>query len=221
MNLLHEPWMPVRLHSGDREWIAPHQLSDARIAGFDADRADFNGALAQFAIGLLQTCTPVDNAIEWRRLFAAAPDAATLQAWFAPHRAAFEFDAAGARFMQDFDLRASDGEPVGIGSLLIETPGENALKNNSDHFVKRGLLTQLCPCCAALALFTFDNLGQPATASRRSMVRLLEPLLDTLGIPFHRLDRAADLPCLEKAYAQASAAGGAVVVLVSAPLAWS
>ena len=67
----------------------------------------------------------------------------------------------------------------------------------------------------------FDNLGQPATASRRTIVRLMEPLLDTLGIAFHRLDATADLPCIEKAYAQAADTGNAVVVLVSAPLAWS
>jgi sulfopyruvate decarboxylase TPP-binding subunit len=67
----------------------------------------------------------------------------------------------------------------------------------------------------------YANLGQPATASRRSMVRLMEPLLDALGIPFLRLDSAADLPCLDTAYAQAAERGGAVVVLVSAPLAWS
>lgn len=67
----------------------------------------------------------------------------------------------------------------------------------------------------------YANLGQPATASRRSMVRLMEPLLDALGILFHRLDSAADLPHLDTAYAQAAETGGAVVVLVSAPLAWS
>jgi len=67
----------------------------------------------------------------------------------------------------------------------------------------------------------YANLGQPATASRRSMVRLMQPLLDALGIPFHLLDRPADLPCLALAYAQAEQRGGAVVVLVSAPLAWS
>ena len=67
----------------------------------------------------------------------------------------------------------------------------------------------------------YANLGQPATASRRSMVRLMEPTLTALGIPFHRLDSAADLLCVEKAFAQAQVEGGAVVILVSAPLAWS
>ena len=67
----------------------------------------------------------------------------------------------------------------------------------------------------------FGNLGQPSALSRRTMVRLMEPLLTALGIPFHRLDSAADLEHLDESFLQASQSGGAVVVLVSAPLAWS
>lgn len=137
MNLLEEQWIPVRLLDGSRQRIAPHELAGPQVAAFDAERADFNGALAQFAIGLLQTATPVDSGIEWRGLLKNPPDAQTLQAWFSPHTAAFEFDGTGTRFMQDCDLRGSDGEPVGIGSLVIEAPGENTIKNNSDHFTKR------------------------------------------------------------------------------------
>ena len=180
MNLLEERWMPVRLHDGGREWIAPHQLSDPRIAAFDADRADFNGALAQFAIGLLQTSTPVDNAIEWRSLFSTPPENMTLKAWFEPNRAAFEFDGDGARFMQDFDLRATDGESLDIGSLLIETPGENTLKNNSDLFIKRGLLNQLCPCCAVLAIFTLQVNAPAGGAGHRTGLRGGGPLTTLL-----------------------------------------
>ena len=60
MNLLHDPWMPVRDVAGARCWITPEQWSDPRWRAFDADRPDFNGALMQFAIGLLQTTTPLD-----------------------------------------------------------------------------------------------------------------------------------------------------------------
>ncbi|WP_077037422.1 thiamine pyrophosphate-binding protein [Pelomonas sp. KK5] len=67
----------------------------------------------------------------------------------------------------------------------------------------------------------YANLGQPATESRRSLVRLMEPMLAALGIPFHTLDSAADLGRIDQAYAQAESEGGAVVVLVSAPLAWN
>lgn len=67
----------------------------------------------------------------------------------------------------------------------------------------------------------FDNLGRPATVSRRSMVRLMEPVLAALEIPFYRLDTSDDLSCIEEAYARAHQDGGAAVVLVSAPMAWS
>ena len=180
MNLLTERWIPVRVLDGSREWVGPSQLADKRIAAFDADRADFNGALAQFAVGLLQTTSPVDSVIGWRGLLKTPPDEATLQAWFAPHLAAFEFDGEGARFMQDFDLRSSDGEPVGIGSLLIEAPGENAIKNNSDHFIKRGQVTRLCPHCAALALFTLQVNAPAGGAGNRTGLRGGGPLTTLL-----------------------------------------
>lgn len=180
MNLLTERWLPVRVLDGSREWVCPTQLSDKRITGFDADRADFNGALAQFAIGLLQTSSSVDSAFGWRELLKNPPDETMLQAWFAPHVAAFEFDGEGARFMQDFDLRAVDGEPVGIGSLLIEAPGENTIKNNSDHFIKRGQTTRLCPHCAALALFTLQVNAPAGGAGHRTGLRGGGPLTTLL-----------------------------------------
>lgn len=180
MNLLDEPWLPVRLHDGRQLWIAPHQLSDPGVAAFDACRADFNGALAQFAIALLQTCTPVDGGSDWRALLKTPPDAATLSAWFAPHRAAFEFEGDGARFMQDFELRATDAGPNSIGGLLIDTPGENAVKNNSDHFVKRGRVERLCPHCAALALFALQTNAPSGGAGHRTGLRGGGPLTTLL-----------------------------------------
>lgn len=180
MNLLNEPWMPVRLHNGSRTWISPVQLSDPEVAAFDANRPDFNGALAQFAIGLLQTTAPVQTAAEWRALLKQAPDAATLAAWFEPHRAAFELDAPGARFMQDFELRPVTVEPLEIGSLLIETPGENTLKNNSDHFIKRNQVSKLCHHCVALALFTLQTNAPSGGAGHRTGLRGGGPLTTLL-----------------------------------------
>ncbi|WP_157269548.1 type I-E CRISPR-associated protein Cse1/CasA [Azohydromonas aeria] len=156
MDLLEEAWLPVRRHDGTRDWIRPGQLSDPGIAAFDASRPDFNGAAMQFAIGLLQVSTPMNSPGEWQRLFKAPPDAATLRQWFEPHAAAFRFGGDEARFMQDFSLRGQDGEALSIGALLIESPGDNAVKRNTDHFVKRGQMQAMCPHCAALALFTLQ-----------------------------------------------------------------
>lgn len=67
----------------------------------------------------------------------------------------------------------------------------------------------------------FENFGQPSTQSRRLVVRIMEPLLQALGIAYHCLDSAADLPKLGQAFEQAARSRSAVVLLVSAPLAWS
>ena len=180
MNLLEASWIPVRMRDGERSWVAPQQLADPLIAAFDAARADFNGALAQFAIGLLQTTSLIDSPMEWQALFNRPPDAETLNRWFMPHAGAFEFDGDGTRFMQDFDLRPSDGEPNGIGSLLIEAPGENTIKNNGDHFIKRGKTKQLCPHCAVLALFTLQVNAPAGGAGHRTGLRGGGPLTTLL-----------------------------------------
>jgi sulfopyruvate decarboxylase TPP-binding subunit len=66
----------------------------------------------------------------------------------------------------------------------------------------------------------YANFGQPSTQSRRTMVRIMEPLLDAIGVPFHCLDNEADLVKMDKAFEQAEALRTAVVLLVSAPMAW-
>ena len=156
MNLLHNPWMPVRDAAGQRHWITPDQLSDPQWLAFDADRPDFNGALAQFAIGLLQTTTPVGDSIEWRGLFNTPPTGARLRQWFEPVAAAFALDGDGPRFMQDFGLAAEVGKSSPISEILIDAPGESSLDANKDFFVKRGVVNAMCSDCAAVALFTLQ-----------------------------------------------------------------
>ena len=176
MNLLHDPWMPVRDSAGKRHWITPDRLAEPQWRAFDADRPDFNGALAQFAIGLLQTTTTVTNVIQWGRLYKTPPDAATLRQWFEPLAAAFVLDGEGPRFMQDVDL-GSEGVAINdIGALLIESPGEQTLKNNADLFVKRAQVNAMCPCCAALALFTLQLNAPAGGAGHRTGLRGGGPL---------------------------------------------
>lgn len=180
MNLLHEPWMPVRLSDGRREWIAPSRLSDPAVVAFDADRADFNGALAQFAIGLLQTCSPAQTQLQWKRLFENPPDADTLQEWFEPHSSAFVLDGDGARFMQDFELRTGSGETIEAGGLLVGFPIKDTADHNKDHFIKHDRYRFLCPHCAALALFTKQVTGQAGGRGYRTGLRGGGPLTTLL-----------------------------------------
>ncbi|MDH2235401.1 type I-E CRISPR-associated protein Cse1/CasA [Pigmentiphaga sp. GD03639] len=179
MSLLTDAWMPVRDRSGRRRWIAPSELTSPDLIAFDADRADFNGALAQFAIGLLSTHAPLNKARDWERWFASPPDASTLQSWWEGNIAYFTYDGDGARFMQDHALAAK--ADFGIAGLLIDSPGENAIKNNSDHFVKRGRIERLCPHCAMTALLTLQINAPAGGAGHRTGLRGGGPLTTLLA----------------------------------------
>src|SRR5690606_373943 len=160
MNLLETAWIPVRRASGQQDWVAPWQIAEPDIVALDSVRADFNGALVQFLIGLIQTTTPMDSHAQWQQWYDRPPSAEQLKEWFAPVLFAFEVAGDGARFMQDFSLRTmnvADKDFNEIGALLIESPGENTLKENKDHFIKRGAVNGLCPCCAVTALFTLQT----------------------------------------------------------------
>jgi sulfopyruvate decarboxylase TPP-binding subunit len=67
----------------------------------------------------------------------------------------------------------------------------------------------------------YSNLTEDPRQSGRSMVYIMEPVLDALGITHMRLDNADDLPKLDEAFALAHAQSSAVVLLVSGPMAWS
>lgn len=66
----------------------------------------------------------------------------------------------------------------------------------------------------------YANLDQPSSGSSRTMVRIMEPLLHAIGVPFHLLDCAADLTRMDLAFEQAEREQTAVVLLVGAPMAW-
>ncbi|HET8552558.1 MAG TPA: type I-E CRISPR-associated protein Cse1/CasA [Gammaproteobacteria bacterium] len=180
-NLLHEPWLPIRRRSGRTDYVAPWQLTepDDPPVALAAPRADFNGALAQFWIGLLQTAFAPTSSEHWEELFEAPPGPDRLREAFAPYASAFELTADGPRFMQDINS-LPDAPEVEIASLLIEMPGGNTLKNNADHFVKRGGVTGLCPSCAASALFTLQINAPSGGVGHRTGLRGGGPLTTLL-----------------------------------------
>jgi len=180
MNLLDEKWLPVRRSTGQVDWVAPHQITEPDIVAFAANRADFNGALAQMMIGLLQTTTPVDEEGDWEDLLDSPPSAEVLQDWFAPIAEAFMLDGDGARFMQDFSLTAAEGAECTIDALLIDAAGGSAIDKNTDHFVKRDTIKAMCPHCMATALFTLQTNAPAGGAGHRTSLRGGGPLTTLL-----------------------------------------
>lgn len=180
LNLINDPWLPVRRSSGGREWIAPWALTDGHdsdpIVALDAARPDFQGALAQFLIGLLQTAAAPDaqRGTDWDEWLEVPPPPQRLQELFSPYADYFELGGEGPRFLQDFDELDDDPKPV--ASLLIEIPGANTLRNNTDHFIKRDGVNHICPACAATALFTLQTSAPSGGAGHRTSLRGGGPL---------------------------------------------
>lgn len=178
MNLLESAWLPVRRQSGRRELITPWQLTEGHecdpIIAFASPRADFDGALMQFLIGLAQTAAAPADQDAWIESYENPPDSATLRQRMGAYADAFELFGDGPRFLQDLTL--AEGEEKEAGALFIEAPGGNTLKNNLDHFIKRGGLNALCPGCAASALFCLQTNAPSGGVGHRTSLRGGGPL---------------------------------------------
>lgn len=177
-NLIEEAWIPVIRKDGERSTIAPWELTsdyqENPIVELDAPRPDFNGALVQFLIGIVQTELPPTNPVTWKRMFRRPPGPEELKASFGTHIDAFNLDGDGPRFMQDLTL--AKGEALAIDKLLIERPGEQTVKKNIDHFLKRGGIDHLCMTCAAMALFTLQTNAPSGGRGHRTSLRGGGPL---------------------------------------------
>ena len=176
--LIEERWIPIRRKSGREEQIAPWEITDSHesdpVISLNAPRPDFNGALIQFLIGLVQTTAPPEDDDEWEARFDVPPSPNTLKVVFETVKDAFNLGGTGARFMQDFD--EIETNPQNISGLLIDSPGENTLKNNADHFIKRGNINCMCPSCAATALFALQTNAPAGGAGYRVSLRGGGPL---------------------------------------------
>lgn len=157
MNLIKDAWIPAIRARGGRVMIAPWQITEQEdpVTELAAPRPDFQGAMYQFLIGLLQTGFAPKDQDEWLEYWNNPPTAELLLARLETLAGAFEFDNfAGPAFMQDFSL--PDGETKGIAALLIEAPGGKTVRENLDHFVKRDTVRCICKTCATMALFTLQ-----------------------------------------------------------------
>ena len=100
-NLLFNPWIPARTRHGENKPIKAYEVVQNDIVALDAPRADFNAALMQFLIGLLQTIFAPKNPRAWRKLFNQPPSEDELKKKLKGIKAAFYLDGDGYRFMQD------------------------------------------------------------------------------------------------------------------------
>ena len=178
-NLLTTPWLEVRRASGLREQVRPADITDRfaedPILALDFPRPDWNAALTEFLVGLCFLALAPDGPDAWAHRCITLPAPEELMAAWAGYVPAFDFDGDEPRAFQDFDaLAALDSKP--LASLLIDAPGENALRNNSDLFIKRGGVASLSLAYAAAALITLQTYAPSGGAGHRTSLRGGGPL---------------------------------------------
>jgi CRISPR system Cascade subunit CasA len=172
-NLIREPWIPVITENGVELTIAPSditkEISSSPLVGLNCARPDFNGALIQFLIGLVQASMAPNRDAEWLKYVMEPPTPDLLKKAFEPIEYAFDIDGKGPRFLQDRDIANED--MWDIHKLFLEMPGENTIKLNKDLFSKRGRISSICPSCAAMALYTIQTNSAGFGAGHRTSLR--------------------------------------------------
>jgi CRISPR system Cascade subunit CasA len=185
-NLLHSPWLPFRRQSGKVEWATPdaltRDLTDDPVVGFAWGRADFDAAAEEFIIGLLTTAMAPQDDKGWRSLWRTPPHPDELSKRWQFLTSHFDLDGPKSRLLQDQDELA-DAEEKDIAGLLIDAPGDKTIRDNTDHFVKRGQVPVLSRAAAAMALFTLQAYAPSGGVGHRTSLRGGGPLTTLVEDP--------------------------------------
>ena len=181
MNLINDKWLPFRLKDGMEQTLPISAIGRPDVIDFALPRADFQGAAYQFAIGLMQTVFAPKSKREWHKYYEQPPTEEVLNVAFNKVIHAFNVDGDGPLFMQDLDA-LENAKSTTVAGLLIEAPGANGLKLNTDHFVKRGIGEVMSLEMAVLALFTLQINAPSGGSGHRVGIRGGGPLT-TLVVP--------------------------------------
>ena len=191
MNLITDPWIPVIRKDTTHDTIMPWQIaeSDNPVIEINAPRPDFQGALYQFLIGLLQTCSSPEDEDEWLEYWEETPGTNELKVAFEKVQNAFELDNPdGPAFMQEHPDTDKHNEVfekadwLPIEDLIGGSLSVNTRKENKDLFVKTKQIEVISPYWAALSLFNLQVTGVLAWGKHRIGLRKNAPLT-TLVIP--------------------------------------
>ena len=193
MNLIDTPWIPIRRQkSRQTEHICPWQLTEGHddnpIVAVDFPRPDLSSGVVVFLVGLFQFGMTPGNDRAWHRKYESPPSSDELKTFLEPFVDFFQVDGNGARCFQDLELSGEDPRPV--SALLIDEPGGQTLRRNSDLFIKREQFPSLGLSASVAALITMQSSAPAGGKGHRTSMRGGGPL-NTLLIPDPRNDDLA------------------------------
>lgn len=169
LNLISDPWIPVRCSDGARRVIAPWQITEPGVEAPDWPRPDLNIACYELLIGLVYMADPPANITDWDRR--AAPDPARLRERLAPFAPAFNLLGDGPLFLQDQELL--QGEPErSVQLLFLDSGGEDG-----NLFAKTDRYDRLSLPEAAMALYLLQSQAPEGGRGYRTSLRGGGPLV--------------------------------------------
>ena len=203
-NLLSDPFLPVVMRSGAQRWLAFPELGAGTESGnadypveFNWPRPDFNMASFEFCVGVLSLSLDIRDEDDWRPFWTNPPDRDALAEKLAPLVHAFNLNGEGPRFLQDYESLEGDETPIEL--LLIDTPGQNGQRKNSDLLTHRARYPALGLPAAAMALYTLQAYAPSGGAGNRTSMRGGGPLT-ALVVPVDHGD-APPVPLWRKIFA--------------------
>ena len=180
-NLLSDPFLPVIMRSGAQKWLAFPDLATGTESDnedypveFNWPRPDFNMASFEFCVGVLSLAFDIHEEDDWRPFWTNPPDRDALAEKLAPLVHAFYLNGEGPRFLQDHE--SLQGDETSIELLLIDTPGQNGQRKNSDLLTHRDRYAALGLPAAAMALYTLQAYAPSGGAGNRTSMRGGGPL---------------------------------------------
>ncbi len=178
MNLIEDIWLPIVRKDGKREKIAICQLLDDYsfnpVMKLEAPRPDLRNALYQLLIGIVQVVATPEDEEEWMDLYKDPYDSKSFLELILTYKECFEIDTNGPAFMQDY--RLENPNPMSLAKLFLDSPSDNALKLNKDHFIKRDTIRAIDPYWAAVALYALQTFTAGMGAGHRVGLRGGGPL---------------------------------------------
>ena len=181
-SLLRRAWLPVALENGRRVFVRPCDIASPfdgqSIVRVDTGRPDCDVRSTEFLIGLLALAIGPKDRREWLAHYREAPTCTELQGAFERFELALMLDGDGPRFFQD--LEEIKGRRWPVDNLFGDAPGDNALKENGDHFIKRRRYSTLSRAGAAISLLALQTIAPSGGAGQYTALRGPGPLTTTV-----------------------------------------
>ena len=179
LNLIKDPWLPIRRLDGSTEKIAILDILSAHDSNPVMDivtvRPDFKNYVTEMLIGVINYAFPWNDSLDWsEKLIEPYSDDMFKSALLSlvPY-----FDLYGndqkIHFMQEGTLAA---DVVPIEQLFVEDRG--------GWFTRNTPIQKICPSCAALALCSFNFTGRAGGNGYMTGIRGGGPLSTLLRLKF-------------------------------------